>query len=116
MESQPDVGEDSIAVRSFGLPPCFKEEGFFEGFPLSVNADEVKTIRRMSKENRRRHLAANMAGLIKMAEMAVVLAEEGEESDRIKELEQEKASLASSSRKLKAALERSEEMFREKAE
>ena len=87
VESQPEVGEDSSAVRSFGLPPCFKEEGFFEGYPLSVSADEADTIRRMSKESRRRHLAANMVGLVKMAEMAVVLAEEGADSDRIKELE-----------------------------
>ena len=41
VESQPEVGEDSSAVRSFGLPPCFKEKGFFEGFPLSVSADEA---------------------------------------------------------------------------
>ena len=83
---------------------------------MSVSADEAEVIRRMSKESRRKHLAANMAGLVKMVEMAVVLAEEGEDSDRIKELEQEKAALTSSSRKLKAALERSEEMFREQAE
>ena len=29
-ESQPEVGKESGAVRSFGFPPCFKEEGFFE--------------------------------------------------------------------------------------
>ena len=116
VESQSEVGEDSSAVRSFGLPPCFKEEGFFEGFPLSVSADEADTIRRLSKENWRKHLAANMVGMVKMAEMAVVLAEEGEDSDRIKELEQEKVALTSSSRKLKVALERFEEMFREQAE
>ena len=49
--------------------------------------------------------------------MAVVLAEEGSDSsDCIRELESEKAALASSSRKLKAALERSEEMFCEQAD
>ena len=115
VESGSAVGEDASAVRSFGLPPYFKEEGFFEGFPLSVVADEAETIRRMSKEDRRRHLAANMAGLVKMAEMVVVLSEEGEDPVRIEALEQEKAALASSSRKLRTALERSEEMFREQA-
>ena len=29
VESQSEVGEESVAVRAFGLPPCFKEEGFF---------------------------------------------------------------------------------------
>ncbi|CAI8586136.1 unnamed protein product [Vicia faba] len=69
----------------------------------------------MSKEDRRRHLAANMAGLVKMAEMAVVLSEEGEDPVRIEALEQKKATLTSSSRKLRTALERSKEMFREQA-
>ena len=83
---------------------------------MSVSADEADTIRRLSKESRRKHLAANMVGMVKMAEMAVVLADEGADSDRVKELEQEKAALTASSRKLKAALERSEEMFCEQAE
>ena len=64
---------------------------------MSVTADEAEVIRRMSKEDRRRHLAANMAGLVKMAEMAVVLSEEGEDPVRIEALEQEKAALTSSS-------------------
>ncbi|CAI8602658.1 unnamed protein product [Vicia faba] len=55
-----------------------------------------------------------MIGVVKMVEMAVVLASEGSDSlDRVKELESEKATLVAKSCKLKAALERSEEMFRE---
>ncbi|KAL5080186.1 hypothetical protein RYX36_008607 [Vicia faba] len=104
VESQPEVSDESGA------------EGFFEGFPLTVSTDEADTIRRLSKESRRKHLAANMVGMVKMAKMAVVLAEEGAHSDRVKELEQEKAALVVSSRKLKAALESFEEMFREQAE
>ena len=29
VESGPAVSEDTSVVRSFGFPPCFKEEGFF---------------------------------------------------------------------------------------
>ena len=62
-------------------------------------------------------MAASMVGMVKMAEMAVILAEEGSDSsDRVRELELEKAALAAGSRKLKAALEQSEEMFSEQAE
>ena len=71
-----------------------------------MSNEEAETIRRLNKESRRKHLAASMVGMVKMAEMAVVLAEEGSDSsDRVRELESEKASLTASSRKLKAALE-----------
>ena len=83
---------------------------------MTVSSEEAETIRRLNKESRRKHLAASMVGMVKMSEMAVVLAEEGADSDRVKELEQEKAGLVAGSRKLKAALERSEEMFHEQAE
>ena len=82
-----------------------------------MSNDEAETIRRLDKESRRKHLAASMVGMVKMVEMAVVLAEEGSDSsNRVRELESEKAALAAGSRKLKAALERSEEMFREQAD
>ena len=49
--------------------------------------------------------------------MEIVLAGEGSDSmDRVRELESEKAALVAKSRKLKAALERSEEMFCEQAD
>ena len=82
-----------------------------------MSNDEAETIRRLDKESQRKHLTASMVGMVKMAEMVVVLAEEGSDSsDRVRELESEKAALAANSRKLKAALERSEEMFREQAD
>ena len=72
-----------------------------------MSNDEAETIRRLNKESRRKHLAASMVGMVKMAEMAIVLIEEGSNSsDRVRELESEKAALAASSRKLKAALDR----------
>ena len=92
------------------------EKDFFEGFPLTVSDNEVDIIRRLNKEGRRKHLAASMVGVVKMADMAVVLAGEGSDStDRVREMESEKATLAAKSRKLKAALERSEEMFCEQS-
>ena len=58
-----------------------------------------------------------MVGVVKLAEMAVVLAGEGSDSmERVRELESEKAALADKSRKLKAAFERFEEMFREQSD
>ena len=82
-----------------------------------MSNDEAETIRRLDKESRRKHLAASMVGMVKMAEMVVVLVEEwSDSSDRVRELESEKSALVADSRKLKASLERSEEMFREQAE
>ena len=79
-----------------------------------MSNEEAETIRRLNKERRRKHLAASM---VEMVKMVVVLAEEGSNSsDRVRELESEKAALAAGSCKLKDALERSEEMFREQAE
>ncbi|KAL5058119.1 hypothetical protein RYX36_029723, partial [Vicia faba] len=117
VDNRSEVGDESVAARAFGLPPCFKGKDFFEGFPLMLSNDEAETIRRLDKESRRKHLAASMVGMVKMAEMAVILSDEGSDSsDRVRELDSEKAALAASSRKLKAALERSEEMFREQAD
>ena len=75
-DNRSEVPDESAAARAFGLPPCFKEKDFFEGFPLTVSSDEAETIRRLNKESRRKHLAASMVGMVKMAEMAVILAEE----------------------------------------
>ena len=78
--------------------------------------NEADIIRRLDKEGRRKHLAASMVGVVKMADMKMVLTGEGSDSsDRVRELESEKAALAAKSRKLKADLERSEEMFREQS-
>ena len=108
--------DGGAGARAFGLPPCFVEKDFFEGFPLSVSDNEADIIRRLNKKGRRKHLTASMVGVVKMVEMAVVLAGEGSDSlDRVRELESEKATLVAKSRKLKAALERSEEMFHEQS-
>ncbi|CAI8616980.1 unnamed protein product [Vicia faba] len=119
--SRPDDGVEvtggGAAARAFGLPPCFVEKDFFEGFPFTVSDNEADIIKRLDKEGWRKHLTASMVGVVKMAEMAVVLAREGSDSaDRVRELESKKAALAAKSRKLKAALERSEEMFREQSD
>ena len=105
--SRPEGGAETVdelvAARGFGLPPCFMEKDFFEGFPLAVSDNEANIIKRLDKEGRRKHLAASMVGVVKMAEMAVVLAGEGSYSMiRVRELESEKAALAAKSRKLKA--------------
>ena len=93
------------------------EKDFFEGFPLSVSNNEADIMKRLDKEGRRKHLTASMVGVVKMVEMVVVLAGEGSDStDRVRELESEKVALAAKSRKLKATLKRSEEMFREQAD
>ena len=116
--SRPEGGaeatDEPVSVPDFGLLPCFVEKDFFEGFPLTVSDNKADIIKRLDKEGRRKHLAASMVGVVKMAEMVVVLAGEGSDStDRVRELESEKAAFAAKSRKLKVALERSEEMFRE---
>ncbi|CAI8614961.1 unnamed protein product [Vicia faba] len=116
-EGGAETGDETVAARAFSLPPCFVEKDFFEGFPLTVSDNEADIIKRLDKEGLRKHLAASMVGVVKMIEMDVVLAGEGSDSsDRVRELESEKATFAAKSRKLKAALERSEEMFREQAD
>ena len=120
-QSRPDDGvevtDGGTTARAFGLPPCFAEKNFFEGFPLTVPDNEADINKRLDKEGRRKHLAANMVGVVKMAEMVVVLAGEGSDSaNRVRELESEKAALAAKSRKVKAALERSKEKFREQSD
>ena len=114
VEGGPTVGEDAGPVQSFAFPPCIEEEGFFERFPPTVVAHEAEAIKRMTKEERRSRLVASVDGLVKMAEMALVLSEDAGDAARVEELEREKAALTASSRKLKVALERSEEMFRDR--
>ena len=64
------------------------EKEFLEGFPLTVSDNDSDIIRRFDKEGRRKHLAASMVRVVKMAEMVIVLAGEGSDSsDRVKELE-----------------------------
>ena len=86
-------------------------------FPLTVSNNESDIIRRLDEEGRRKHLASSMIGMMKVAEMVVVLAGEGASSSgRVKELEPQKTTLQAKTQKLKTTLERSEEMFREQAD
>ena len=79
-----------------------------------MSDNESDIIRRLDEEGRRKHLASSMVGLMKVAKMVVVLAGEGvSSSGRFKELESEKTTLQAKTQKLRTALERSEEMFRE---
>ena len=87
-------------ARAFSLPPCFMEKDFFEGFPLIVLDNESDIIRRLDDEGRRKHLASIMAGVMKMAEMVVVLVGEGASSSgRVKELELEHMNLQAKTQK-----------------
>ena len=87
-ESRAETGNEPVAARAFGLPPCFAEKDFFEGFPLTVSDNEADIIKRLDKEGQRKYLAASMVGVVKMVEMVVVLAGEGSYSSyRVRELE-----------------------------
>ena len=66
--------DGEAGARAFSLSPSFMEKDFFEGFPLTVYDNKDDIIRRLDKEGRRKNLAASMIGVVKMAEMAVVLA------------------------------------------
>ena len=111
-EGGAETSDEPVAARAFGLPPCFVEKDFFDGFPLTLSDNEADIIKRLDKEGRRKHLSTSMVRVVKMAEMVVVLAGEGSDSmDRVRELESEKVDLTAKSHKLKAALEHSEEMF-----
>ena len=89
-----DLIDEGSAARAFTLPPCFVEKDFFEGFPLIVSDGESEVIRRLDEEGTRQHLASGMVGLMKVAEMVVVLAGEGANSSAmVSKLASEKAAL-----------------------
>ena len=64
-----EATDEPVAAWAFGLPPCFVEKDFFEGFPMTVSDNEADIIRRLDKEGQRKHLAASMVGVVKMAEI-----------------------------------------------
>ena len=49
-EDGAEVTDGGAAARAFGLPPCFVEKYFFEGFPLTVSDNEADIIRQLDKE------------------------------------------------------------------
>ena len=59
--------DGGVGTRAFSLPPCFVKKDFFKGFPLTVSNNEADIIRRLDKEGRRKHFAASMIGVVKMA-------------------------------------------------
>ena len=77
-ESEPlDLTDHGSGARAFTLPPFFVEKDFFGGFPLFVSDGEYVVIRRLDEKGRRQYIVSGIVGLMKVAEMSIILADEG---------------------------------------
>ncbi|XP_058723478.1 uncharacterized protein LOC131651383 [Vicia villosa] len=74
--------------RAFVLPSCYKDGGYFEKFPLATSPDEARRISDMDPPSLQKQLACDSAAVVRVLEMAQVLASGGSGStEALKEAE-----------------------------
>src|SRR3954467_822429 len=62
---------------AFVLPPCYKDGGYFEKFPLVTSPDEARRISDMDSPSLQKQLASDSAAVMRVLGMAQALAAGG---------------------------------------
>ncbi|XP_058788508.1 uncharacterized protein LOC131662676 [Vicia villosa] len=106
-EMSREEGSTRRSDRTFVLPPCFKDGGYFDRVPMATSPDEARRVDSMDSPALLKHLASDGAAVMRVLEMTQVLASRSSISpEELRKAESEKKKAVEDANRLKADREK----------